>query len=294
MTAHVTVMTYCSYPEYEIYRRFAGSLYDTGFTGNAIFFIQPEDEDNLLRLKKEYENVRYQICREIEYHIHSYRHRLYSDFLKNHPVNSDYIFLCDSKDLFFQRNIEEYPYDKDIDLYVFQEGQTIGDCKYNRKWLKIKDKSFSKTVEDRQVLCAGTTLGTTAGILKYLEVMNQNILDDPRSQDGRIYRDQCIHNYIVYDDQLRDLNLKMCSNDDNLVNTLTCGHKEVDENNQIVNSRGEVSWICHQYNRMSKEQMAKISVKYGFDKHWDAAHSLSRVKHPKKRQIFPRFFKRGT
>jgi hypothetical protein len=290
MKEKFTVMTYCSYPEYEIYRRFSGSLYDTGFTGDVVFFIQPEDEKNLLELQKEYESVLYQVCDDIQYHIHSYRHQLYFDFLKSRPAKDGYVFLCDSKDLLFQRNPEDYLCEKGVDLYFFEEGKLIGECKYNGKWLRVKNKSFFSQVRDKQVLCAGTTLGTVSGITQYLKIMNENILADPRSQKGRVYRDQCIHNFIVYGNQLQDLNLKMLSNDDNFVNTLGYGHKEVNEDNEIVNELGEVSWICHQYNRMSPEQLAQISDRYGFDKFWDAPHSRSRVKHPKHRRWLPHFF----
>ncbi len=36
------VLTYCSGYPYEIFERFAGTLYDTGFQGKLIYFIKEE------------------------------------------------------------------------------------------------------------------------------------------------------------------------------------------------------------------------------------------------------------
>jgi hypothetical protein len=54
---HITVITYCSGYDYNTFNRFAGTLYDTGFSGDLIFVIQEKDKPILEKLKVNYKNV---------------------------------------------------------------------------------------------------------------------------------------------------------------------------------------------------------------------------------------------
>ena len=51
------VLTYCSGYPYEIFERFAGTLYDTGFQGKLIYFIKESDVPTLTNLIDEYPKV---------------------------------------------------------------------------------------------------------------------------------------------------------------------------------------------------------------------------------------------
>ena len=54
-----TIITYCSGYRYEVFRRFAGTLFDTGFNGNLIFVIKECDLEHLKQLMETYKNVTY-------------------------------------------------------------------------------------------------------------------------------------------------------------------------------------------------------------------------------------------
>ena len=75
--------------------------------------------------------------------------------------------------------------------------------------------------------------------------------------------DQGIHNYILYMNIL-NLNIKLLSNDDNFVNTIGTGIKLLNNQNQIININNDVSYIVHQYDRMDKDKLIKLSNKYDF------------------------------
>jgi hypothetical protein len=75
--------------------------------------------------------------------------------------------------------------------------------------------------------------------------------------------DQGIHNYMLHMNKI-DVNIKLLSNKDNLVNTTCQDVKKLNDDNLIVNENGEVSYIVHQYDRFPVELKQKISVKYNF------------------------------
>ena len=127
------VLTYCSGYPYEIFERFAGTLYDTGFQGKLIYFIKESDIPTLTNLIGEYPKVEY-IVTESEFHVQSYRFVLYNDFLNSQDDDSN-IFICDSRDVIFQKNIEDYPVDREVDLYFFREDKITRDCEYNTNYM---------------------------------------------------------------------------------------------------------------------------------------------------------------
>ena len=59
-------------------------------------------------------------------------------------------------------------------------------------------------------------------------------------------------------------NVKLLSNEDNLVNTVGNDTHKINKDNLIVNVNDELSWVVHQYDRFSTELKEKISVKYNF------------------------------
>ena len=77
--------------------------------------------------------------------------------------------------------------------------------------------------------------------------------------------DQGIHNYILYLKMIKDVNIKLLSNSDNLVNTVGCSDKILDENFNIVNKNNEISYVVHQYDRFNIELRHKLNGKYGFN-----------------------------
>ena len=172
----ITILAYCSYPHYEIYERLAGSLYDTGFSGNLCIFAETENEENLKKLQKAYPKVKYVTGENswallradhnrknaAAHNVYRGRYELYKKYLEENEIKSKYVFISDSKDVLFQRNPEDYPIEEGYDLYVFAEGQKqIGQCNRNWRWVRTADILFeTDTVPKlwkKQILCAGTT-----------------------------------------------------------------------------------------------------------------------------------------
>lgn len=253
-------MTLCTGYSYSIFQRFVGSLYDTGFSGSCYIFCQERDLPNLDKLKTEYPNVIAIPCDLSRFttHMQSSRFKYMAEFLEK-DLDYDFLFICDSRDVLFQKNIEEFPLKGD--LYAFEEEQIIERCRFNSQWIHDVERVLGRQVpiQHKTVICSGTVLVSKQAALKYLNAMS-HIMLDPRWVNYPA--DQGPHNYICHENPL-GLDITFSSNRDNLVNTVGYGHKEVLDH-KIVNAQQEVSYVVHQYDRMTLEQRKDISVKYNF------------------------------
>lgn len=265
---NIDILTYCSRYSYEVYDRFCGSLFDTGFQGNIHIVVHKHDLAIIKLLKIKYPKV-YEIIDDLvkKTHFNCHRFYTYQKFLLNANLTCDYILLCDSRDVLFQKNIENYDFEKllNIDIFVFAEGIKIyQDENCNSPWIKSLDKILDQKIYDeinnKDIICCGTTLGKNNAIITYVNEMcnfltKYNIIDN---------LDQGIHNYFVHMNKLQPLNVKILYNIDNLVNTVGCDIKKINSANQITNVNDDVSYIVHQYDRFSDDDKQKLSIKYNF------------------------------
>lgn len=277
----IDVLTYATNYDYTVFERFVGSLNDTGFKGNIYIIVKSTDlpKINLLQLK--YTNV-YSLLDDVEVTTAVHNHRF---FVKKKYVDmllfkSDYLLLCDFRDVLFQKNIENYGYDNTIDLYGFLEGIKINqDMNCNTPWIKRLEVIFNEEIYDKisneTVICSGTTIGTTTGIKQYLDTLCNIILKYNITE----ILDQGIHMYMLYMQKLPGMKIKLLSNEDNLVNTVGCDVHKLDENHNIVNKNNDISYIVHQYDRFSAELKQKISDKYGYNFNSDTSPPVD-ISHP--------------
>lgn len=259
-----TIITYCSGYKYEVFERFTGTLYDTGFTGNLIFAINESDLPNLEKLIKKYNKVSYFIdnivnnrqCQQKRYYI-------FQNIIKT--LETDYILLCDSRDIFFQKNIELYNMDKNIDIFFAEEDNIIANCGYNQKWLKMIETNinmeFIEKIKEKSIICSGTIFGTTRGISIFLDIMcdtmtNSITVDYPGLDQG-------ILNYLIYNQNLNQLNYKILSNKySEFINTLQYGARQVNNYNQFINFNKDISYIVHQWDRLGPLLRSRLIDRY--------------------------------
>jgi hypothetical protein len=140
------------------------------------------------------------------------------------------------------------------DLVLFAEEQVIGQCPFNSSWIRQIDSTCVTQLSECTVLCSGSILGSKKGMSRFLDLF----IDEDNRQDHKAY-DQGILNYLYYTGKLASLTTTVLTNDDNYVNTLGYGYKEVKEG-RIVNRAGQVSTICHQYDRMTPEQLRQVFI----------------------------------
>lgn len=284
----LNIFTYLSgYYRAELYERFAGSLFDTGFSGTLYLFIHEKDyrclsllpqelQDRIYfvtcpeQMNNQQDNINNDTVEDNEQTIHpqNFRYLLYLSFLQqNKQKKNEYSFFCDAKDVLFQRNPEEYIIDDDIDMLVFEEETLIKDCYWNMSFFNMVKSSIPDgkfDYEDKKAICSGTTLVKNSAlyyfIYNFCEYMMQYNLN---SKD---YMDQGLHNYMIYNNAY-DCNIKIVDNKNELV--YTAGHDKdnvkLDDNNQILNANNKVPYIVHQYDRLDKSLLDQISSQYEFN-----------------------------
>lgn len=65
--------------------------------------------------------------------------------------------------------------------------------------------------------------------------------------------------------KIDDINIKLLSNKDNVVNTVGCDIHRLNDENNIVNKENEISYVVHQYDRFSEDFKLRISTKLGYN-----------------------------
>jgi hypothetical protein len=135
---------------------------------------------------------------ELAFHtapIMSLRFLYYREWLSQRAGEYDKVFITDLKDVVFQD--DPFSYLQQQEVQFFLESQEIGCANdVNSIWMdRIYSRQQSRGMLGKINSCAGTTLGSSRSILKYLEEMNRefiNAIQTPKSGE-----DQAMHNMIL-------------------------------------------------------------------------------------------------
>jgi hypothetical protein len=183
-------------------------------------------------------------------------------FLNNNCSKYNKVLFTDVRDVFFQKNIFNV-FRKKSFISFFQEDSLIKDCMTNSLWLKrVFNDEINPIFNNKFIICAGTIIGDSQTILKYLNLicrnlkkfnMKKNIIDYIlRRPVSKGFLDQPICNYLVYSNIFN--NIKIYSNKSGPVATV--GHMKkfiFDDKVNLINSKSQIYSLVHQYDR-------KISV----------------------------------
>ena len=270
------VMTCCINYNYKIFERFIGSLFDSTDNIDLVIFIGENDVEHILKLKKTYENIIYSIIDNKNIHIVNYRFYLYYDFLNKNKNNYNYIFICDSRDVLFQKNIFNHSIlSSKYDLYIFEEESqniTIDKCKFNSLYIQKSGLDINDLVYNKPILCVGTILGNENGIMEYLEKFVYILLNEVEEENRSYYgTDSGINYKIIYGDLLKNINIYICKNNEKLVYTMAFPNylNQIDysillNNKQQICYNGDVCCCVHQYDRLNDEIKKQMSIKYNY------------------------------
>jgi len=280
----INIFTYLTGYSHKIYERFSGSLFDTGFDGKLYLFVHKKDLLTLSQLDQALvDKISVVECPdymqsnsqgsdtsnadENEIHPQNFRYLLYLGFLQQNkqPAN-EYSFFCDSRDLLFQKNPNDYTIDSDIDMLVFQEDTIIENCPFNSGFLnsvksKIPDGTY--TYASNKAICSGTIIVKNKSLHSFIATFCRYMMETGLNTIPMM--DQGLHNYLLYNN-LYDCNYKIMTNDDNFIKTVgTMDYSKIQTDNaQIVDLNGIVPYMVHQYDRLNMDTLEKISSKYDF------------------------------
>ena len=172
------------------------------YTGDVLLLIRWPGLEVARYLKSRRINaIRVFQTRSFTRSVHARRYAIYLDYLRGRLSGYDQVMMSDVRDVVFQRNPFDGIASPQCHFYLESAVRTIGEDPTNSRWVR---GCFSAHEAERlaacRISCSGITIGGTAAIVAYLQLMVERI----RVLPWRIYRkighgyDQAIHNYLVH------------------------------------------------------------------------------------------------
>lgn len=143
-------------------------------------------------------------------------------------------------------------------VLVFLEWVRIVNEPWNSGWLdKCYGPEMLHALQHNNASCSGSTIGTYAGMLQYMRLMENATLIENQACREYFGHDQGHHNYLVWSGALNEHlaaaglgNLSMMSNVDGPGLSIAFpGSYHMDGENHVVNFRGHIAHFVHQFNR---------------------------------------------
>ena len=189
------------------------------------------------------------------------RYHLAAEYLRRERARhaAGRVLLIDSRDVIFQRDPFTIDADAARPLDVFMEDylRNYSNSGINRQHVvpcfgeaAVKRVLLSPA---RAVSCSGVTLGSHAAVLRYLGAMWAEIRQ-PRYSPGCLQHDQAFHNWLLWTGGL-GAGVRALSNEEGPVTSIGWPqHLYRDRMGRVLNRRGDVVHIVHQYDRRKRLQ----------------------------------------
>ncbi|MBP3041453.1 hypothetical protein J9303_18575, partial [Bacillaceae bacterium Marseille-Q3522] len=143
---------------------------------------------------------------------------------------------------------------KSDSITVAKESCEISKEIYNTRWILSKFGYHTYCfLQNKTILCAGTTFGPSNLIVRYLKEMNATLFYNGYSP----WSDQAVHNYLVYSDIVKPVSY--ADNETGPIMTLALEDDKnilINTDNQILLRNGKIAPIIHQYDR--KNDLVKL------------------------------------
>ena len=173
------------------------------------------------------------------------RWKMYIDFLKNKKNVYNLVFSADTRDTIFQKDVFNYYQNHSSFLGIAIEDGTLN-SPINKKWIiNFCGKELFETIMTERIICIGSLWGTLDKFLEFSIVFWKKLFKNPNAIE------QGIANFLFYHEKLfQDYLIKS----DNYGPVMTIGitrreNIHLDSENNILNFRGEIASVVHQYDR---------------------------------------------
>jgi len=242
------IMGYWSRLPFKALEKFVASLRHIEFTGDTCVFVEQVTSETIADLRAHGIIVEHaELSGQPHMTALSSRFFNYLDFLARRGDEYDNVMLSDLRDVVFQADPFVRPLPADI---VFaQERCLIGEPTPTRGWVTdAYGGAVAHNIRDCSVSCAGTTFGTTFGMMRYLLAMTRELSSLNAPIEGGV--DQGVHNYLVHMRPLRNAWLDLT---DSLVATMHFVPEEsVQTTPQGILVDGRLVPVVHQWDRQKK------------------------------------------
>lgn len=193
--------------------------------------------------------------------IINYRWKLYEDYINENKDKYNLIFTADVRDVFFQKDVFKFYENKKSFLGVAIEDNYLTE-NMNKKWLiEAYGQKLYETIKNERIICVGTIWGTPDKFCEFCEIMWEKL----NSEWSLKYKviEQAVGNYIIYHDKMfNDCIIKSDNSGPVMTVCLTKRtHIKLDKEKNILNRRGKIAAVIHQYDR-KPDLMKKVQKKY--------------------------------
>jgi hypothetical protein len=190
---------------------------------------------------------------ELAFHtasLMSLRFLYYRKWLEHAYHDYRKVLITDCRDVVFQK--DPFPYITSREVIFFLESKPIDyGPKSNRYWLdQVYTRSESDFLTGMLVACAGTTLGTSREIVKYLDAMQAEIL---RARKIMHYgEDQAMHNMILRRKEAEFARRTESNAEGAVLTIMGCPTTDYisGPDNLVRNRKGQVIPLLHMYDRV--------------------------------------------
>ena len=188
--------------------------------------------------------------------INNYRYKLYADFLSDKLNKYKMILSIDVRDSIFQKDIFKY-YDKYKNfLGVALEDGILTDPVNQRWMIEHYGRDILNSIKDNPIICSGTILATSKIFYNISRTIWEEINSTKIPIPFNSRHDQTILNYIIYHLKIFKDYIIESNNKDGPIMTLDLFLRKkkfsLDSENNILNEKGEIAYITHQYDRSLK------------------------------------------
>lgn len=173
------------------------------------------------------------------------RWKIYIDFLALNRNKYNLVFMADVRDTFFQKDMFKYYENKKSFLGIALEDDNLNE-KINKKWvINIIGEEKHKIIKKERIICLGSLWGTFDKFFEFSNIIWNKLNIIKNSSD------QGIANYLIYHEKIfKDCLVKS----DNFGPIMTIGITKrnkiiLDKQNNILNFKGEIASVIHQYDR---------------------------------------------
>lgn len=190
--------------------------------------------------------------------INNFRFLLFLNFLLKNKEEYENVMMTDIRDVIFQANPFIFLPKEGICFFLEDPIMSFKNTDINYGWsVEANGKTFTDSIFDKRVSCAGITLGNFSIILDYLQNMRENLKNRRQLKWGI---DQGIHNGYLYGKN--NIQKNIFDNSNRIVGTLGASKTyNLNKKTEVTNNKNEIYCVVHQYDRIS-ELFLIIKKKY--------------------------------
>jgi hypothetical protein len=239
--------------KWEVVAPFFTTFKKVGFDNcDCVIFVENITQETINKIKNFDVRV-IKIKGIIEANIINYRYKLYEDFLKNNPDKYNLVLAIDIRDSIFQKDIFKY-YENNKSFLVLAIEDDYLNHPINKMWIiEAFGNNIYKIIENERIVCSGTILGSANKFLEFSSMIWK--IANTNNYSRHNWNDQAIVNYLVYYKLfLNDCIIKNHNKDGLILTLATATPKSffIDYESNILNGKGEIASVIHQYNRHQK------------------------------------------